>query len=299
MKITYFANFSENNQLKRENDIKIAFEKLGHEVVPIDESDFDMKKLIETANKSDLFFFHHGGIMATNALNFQGSLARIELILKNITCKKAFWFFEKILGAGENYMELVLPLVDYGFVNDDTWRRRHKYANLFPAHLAWGEGVSPKGKYKKEYNNDIVFMGSVYNTRVPFMESMQEEFGDKFKVYNNKFGQDFADMCESSKIIVSPKSPFDDFYWSDRVYRVLVSKGFLIHPRLEGLKEEFKGVGLFETYNSWEELVDKIKYWLNPERTKERKQISKNARDFVFEKFSYLNRVKGILNIMQ
>ena len=248
-----------------------------------------MKNLIEEGNKSDLFFFHRGGIVTTNLMDFQLSLMRLDTILKNLTCKKAFWFFDKVVGMGENFLESIIPSVDFGFLNDDTWIRRHKYANLYPMHLAFGK--IPTGKYRKEYDHDIVFMGSVYPSREPFMDSLKEVFGDGFRVYSDKFGQDFADICKSAKIVVSPGSPFDDFYWSDRVYLTLASGGFLIHPKLEGLKEEL-GNNVFETYNSWEELVDKIRYWLDPINNSKRQNIVKSGRKLILEKFAYINRVR-------
>lgn len=297
IRITYFATF--DHILNRENEIKDALKKLGHKVIAIDEKDFDIKKLIEEANKSDLFLFHRGGIVTDNFMDFQLSLTRLGMILRNLTCKKAFWFFDKVIGMGENFLEEIVPLVDYGFLNDDTWVRRNKYENLYPMHLAFGETAPPIGKYREDYDFDIVFMGSVYKTREPFIESMKMEFGDRFKAFNNKFGQDFADMCESAKIIVSPKSPFDDFYWSDRIYRTLIARGFLIHPRLEGLKKEFREKNVFETYNSWEELADKIHYWLRPEKHNEIRDIAQKGRNFVFEKFSYRNRLREIINIVK
>jgi len=299
MNILYFADFSEQNKLKRENEIKTALEKLGHKVLAIDENEFDVKKLIEEANKSDLFFFHHGGILVNNSIDFQLSVVRIGTILKNIRCKKVFWFFEKVMGMGENYLESIIPLVEYGFLNDETWVRRHKYSNIFPMHLAFGEEIPLLGKYKKNYDNDIVFIGNVYTSRMPFMESMKQEFGNKFKIFNDKYGKDFADMCESSKIIVSPKSPFDDFYWSDRIYRTIIARGFLIHPRLEGLKSEFREKNLFETYGSWDELADKIRYWLQPEKHNERRNIAQKGRNFIYEKFSYSNRLREILKVIE
>jgi hypothetical protein len=220
-------------------------------------------------------------------------------MLQNITCKKVFWFFDKAIGMGENMIETITPLVDYGFMNDDTFIRRHKFANLFPMHLAYGTGTVPAGIYNKEYDYDIVFIGSVYGLRDQFMVSMKEEFGNKFKIYNDKFGKDFRDICESAKIIVSPKFPFDDFYWSDRIYKTLSSRGFLIHPKLEGLKEEFRQKHCLETYNSWDELVDKIKFWLQPEQKEERKKIAQRGRTFVHERYSYENRIREILETIE
>jgi len=299
MKILYFANLSKNRLIKREEEIITSLESMGHKVLAIDETKFDVKNLIIEANKSDLFFFHHGGVITDSYMNLQLSLNRLELILRNITCKKIFWFTDKAIGMSNEYLEHITPLVDYGFLNDDTWVRRHKYTNLYPMHLAWGETLPVPGRFKKEFANDIVFVGNVYGARKQFVMSMKEEFGERFKVYNDKYGQDFADMCESVKIMVSPKSPFDDFYWSDRVYRTMISKGFLIHPRLEGLKEEFRQKPCLETYNSWEELVDKIKFWLRPENNRKRKDISQAGKNFVEQRFAYTNRLREILDLVK
>lgn len=299
MKITYFGDFKKDNPLTREKDIIKAFENLGHSVTRIDENNFDIQELIKTSNDSDLFFFNHGGVVATDTMNFSLTLQRLKIILKALKCKKVFWFFEPAMGMGENMLDEIIPLVDYGFLNDETYVRRHKYANIFPMHLAYGTGVVPMGNFKEEYAHDIVFIGNVYGMRDQFMVSMKQEFGDKFKIYNDKFGKDFRDVCESAKIIVSPRFPFEDFYWSDRVYKVLASRGFLIHPRLEGLKEEFRQKVCMETYNSWDELVDKIKFYLQPENDRTRKVVAQKGRTFVMERFSYDNRVREILEVIQ
>lgn len=296
-KIIYFADTK--HPLKREEDIYDAMVKMGHKVVMVDESDFDMKLVIKEANKADLFFFHTGGVTITDSFNFHLTMARLATLLQNIKCKKVFWFFNKVIGMHESYIENIAPIVSHGFLNDETWLRRNKYDNLHPMHLAWGRGEKPKGKYKKELDQDIVFMGSVYNARLPFMEDMKKVFGDKFKLYNDKYGQEFADMCESAKIIVSPAAPFEEFFWSDRVYRTMANGGFLLHPRLEGLKEEFEGKPVLDTYGSWEELADKITFWLKPENKDKRKSIAQEGAKFVSERFGYDERLKAIFNIIK
>jgi spore maturation protein CgeB len=128
---------------------------------------------------------------------------------------------------------------------------------------------------------------------------MKEVFGDKFKIYNDKYGADFADICESTKIIVSPRPPADDFYWSDRIYKTIANRGFLIHPRLEGLKVEFREKKCFEDYNTFDELVDKIKYWLQPDKFQEKKKIAQHGRNFIENKFNYSNRLREIIDVVK
>jgi spore maturation protein CgeB len=54
-----------------------------------------------------------------------------------------------------------------------------------------------------------------------------------------------------------------------------------------------------ETYNSWDELVDKIKFYLQPENDRTRKVVAQKGRTFVMERFSYDNRVREILEVIQ
>ena len=301
LKVLFFgkAHLKDSIYTTVDDDIKFSLEKMGHKVVFINDENFDTKDVIKRGNECDLFFFRTGGIVADSMLNFQLSLTTLQAILNNIKCKKVFWFDDKVWGLNEGLMSEIIPLVDYGFLNDDTWIRRHKYPNVFPLHSGFSERYNYLGNYQKEYDVDIALIGNIYGARRVLVEKLKNIFGDKFKIYNDVFGRNFYNLCESAKIIVSPNFPFDDFYWSDRPYSVLGARGFLLHPRLEGLKTHLQDGKHFVSYGSFEELVERIKFWLDPKHSEERSSVAQNGRNCVLQKHTYSNRLKELLEIIQ
>ena len=300
LKVLFFgkARLKDSIYTTADEDIKFSLEKMGHKVVFINDEKFDTKDVIKRGNECDLFFFRTGGVITDNMLNFQLSLTTLQAILSNLKCKKVFWFSSKVWGISEALMEAIIPMVDYGFLNDDTWIRRHRYTNIFPLHEAAPEQNSQLGNYRKEFDNDIVLVGNIYGMGKLLVDNLKAAYGDKFKIYNDVFGRNFYDLCESTKIIISPNFPFDDFYWSDRPYRVLLARGFLLHPRLEELKHELYDGEHFVSYGSWEELVDLINFWLKPENNRERTKIAQLGRNHVWKKYTYSKRLQGMLDII-
>ena len=61
-------------------------------------------------------------------------------------------------------------------------------------------------------------------------------------------------------------------YWSDRLPETIGRGGFIIHPRIEGIEEEYGGrVELFG-FNDWDTLKLKIDYYLASEDERIRKR---------------------------
>jgi len=289
MTIIYLGNFENPFSDSTEKHIKFAFEKLGHKVIPINEKDFDVEKISQL--KGDLFLFHKGG-------QAQGvELSDLIQLLNFITCKKVFWYFDKIWGEREMWMETIIPFVNHGFLTDETWLRRHDYKNVSVIRQGIGNENVALGKPKAQYKCDIAFLGNVYGRRKEWVEELKKTYGSRFKVFNNIFGRDLYDFCASCKIILSPLFPEDDFYWSSRIYMILGSGGFLIHPRLEGLKEEFTEKKHFVGYKTFPEMMEKIDYYLkNPQ---ERKLIQIAGYKYCISHFTYLDRVKKLLEIIK
>jgi len=286
LKIIYLANFNNKNSNYVEEDIKSALEELGHEVVPVHEKDF--KKVLDI--KADMLLFHKAGI---------GRYISLEdwiFMLNHITCKKVMWYFDPIYLFGKREMEIetIAEYIDYGFLVDDTWRRRHKYKNLYS--LKEGIGTIYKGKVREEFKCDIAFMGNIYGKREEFVGILKRKYGDKFKVFDNVFRQDLADACVSAKIVVAPDFPTDEFYWSSRFYLTLGLGGFLVHPDVYGLREEFEEGKHFAGYKGLEELVMTIDYFL--ENEKERKAIQEQGQKRCLKIGTFKNRLKEMLKII-
>jgi hypothetical protein len=295
MKILYFAHLQDEIMDFLEDNVKEALEELEHEVIVIDEYNFKIEELLSYVGKVDLLLFHRGGIYSDNEQNFFMSLTQLNMILDNFKCKKVCWYTDKIWSFAHAFIKEILPKVDLIFVNDDTWLRSFETKKVFPLHCAAGK--KRKGRKKKELESDLAFIGRIYGFRKDFVSEMKKRFGRKFKYYDNIWKKDFDNLCQSVKAIVLPRYPFDDFFWSDAIYKILSSGGFLIFPRLYGIqKEGFIEGSHYVAYSSSKELIDAIKYWTDPKNEKNRKIIAKQGQDFVLKNINYKDKVKYILN---
>jgi len=285
MKIIYFANFQNIPSNFVEEDIKLALEKLGHEVIPVHERDHKQLKNI----KADMFLFHKGGV------GTYLSLQDFILLLNHITCKKVMWYFDpiRLYPEREKEIETIAQYIDYGFLVDDTWRRRHKFTNLYS--LKEGVGTVYKGKFRKELECDIAFAGSLYGKREDFIITLKQHFKN-FKVFNDLFNQDMADLCKSAKIIVAPDFPTNEFYWSSRIYLTLGLGGFLVHPDCYGLKPELIEGTHFAGYKGYRELIATIDYYLENEEA--RKAIQAEGQKKVLEVATFEDRLETMLSIV-
>jgi hypothetical protein len=303
MKICYFAQFNNNPYAElEEKPISEALRKLGHQVFEFDVIETDPKKLLESANKSNIFLFHDGGIKIglenIDELNFYMGMAGLSNLLSQIKCLKVMWRFDRVVGLGENFMAKILPLIDYGFLNDDTWVRRHKYPNAYGLHM--GTTERPLGKYKKDLACDIAFVGQVYGGRAEIIEILKKQYGRRFQVFGNIWGKDFDDLCQSAKIMFQPKWLMNDFCWTDQIYHILSAGGFLVHPRLHGLKEEGLDEGShYVGYTILEELLAGLEFFLKPENEEKRKQVAQQGRTFVLYNFTWEKRLETMFKIIK
>jgi len=286
LKILYLGNFNNPNSNLVEEDIKDAFEQLGHEVIALPEK--DIGKLPKY--KADMLLFHKAGVGKYIDLN------QWIQMLNHIPYKKVMWYFDPIdlIQGRDEFIETVADYIEYGFLVDDTWRRRHKFKNLYS--LKEGIGTVYQGKVRDEFKCDIAFVGNIYGQREDFVKFLSQQFGSRFKVFSNVFKQDLADLCVSAKIIVAPDFPSNEFYWSSRFYLTLGLGGFLVHPDLYGLKEEFEEGRHFAGYKGPKELVETIGYYL--EHEKERKAIQKEGQKKCLEIATFKCRVKQLLDII-
>jgi len=289
MKILYLRD-----ETKISEDIEKALRKLGYKVDGIKE--FDEKEIIEKAKDVDMLFFTRGMVDTSSPSNFQLTLSRLQKLLSNpeLKCKKVFWLPDNIIWLVEGWIETVAIWADYGFLNDDTWRRRHGYDNLFPLHL--GASSTKQGKYRKEYESDVAFIGNIYGPRVSLVEGLKKMYGDRFKIYPPKgiSDENFADICASSKVMIAPRFPADEFYWTNDIYNVLGAGGLMIHPRLYGL--DLEDGKHYVGYSSWDEFLDIINHFINPENEKEREEIAKAGRKEVIKNCTLESRLKELIS---
>jgi len=288
--IVYFANHNNKGSDNTEKHIKYALEKLGKEVLAIDENNYTLEEVIEATKSADIFLFHKAGIK--DGTNFQ----KFMELLTNTICPKVCWYFDKIWGDREMVVETILPFIDKLFLTDETWKKKHTYNNVEVLRQGIGTEDTSAGKFRPELETEIAFVGQVYGDRIAFIEKLKKRYGDKVRVFGNIFNRDLYDLCASTKIFVAPDSPGDNWYWSSRVYMILGSGGFLLHPKYEGLKEEFEHKKDLVYYNDFEDLCSKIDYYLRNE--KRRKKIQEQGYKKCVEKYNYETRCAELLKKM-
>jgi len=288
MKILYFANHNNTGSDNTEKHIKFAFEKQGHQVVCIDELNFSKNEVINANKDADLFLFHKGGVK--DGLSFM----KLIDILGYVTCPKVCWYFDKVWGDREAVMENLLPYIDKLYITDETWLRRNKVENAEVLRQGIGTEDTSLGQEKEELKTEIAFVGTIYGDRIEFVRRLKEKYGEKFRVFGNIFNRDLYDLCASTKIVIAPDSPGDDFYWSSRVYMITGSGGFLLHPRYEGLKSEFEDKKEIAYYKDFADLCEKIDFYLV--NAPKRKKIQKAGYEKCIKEFNYEKRCETLLN---
>ena len=133
-----------------------------------------------------------------------------------------------------------------------------------------------------DYLYEASFIGVLRNKRVDY----HREIG--FKVISDAYGEKHSEAVSQSKINLN----FTEGGTSDRTYKVLASKGFLLTEPWPNMGLDFIDGKDLVTFNNSNELKNKIEYYLNNEE--ERLIIAENGYKSV-QKFSRLEWAKKIL----
>jgi len=298
MKITILGKFN----VVRTTDSKVIadlLEKLGHTVNQYDACYTKPDFLIKKANESDLFIFHDCGIdmsSKTDERTFSEGVMGTIGLLEEIKCKKVMIEMNKIVGMREAFANKIIPVTDLVFLNDDTFIRRHKFDNVYPLH--YGATKIKEGKESEKFKCEIAVIGDIYDSMVDTIKTLKKQYGSHLQVFDKLTNEEMADLTKSANIIVHLKGIMDNFYWTEEIYKALACGGFLIFPRLYGLKEEGLEDGThFAGFTSYENIVACIEFFLSPENGEIKTKVAKNGKDFVMKSCLFENKIKDMINI--
>ncbi len=270
MKVIYYAKHNNTGSDATESHITAALRSLGHEVFCVEEG---LLKGAEAAG--DLLLFHHN----LPGFRFSGV--------------KACWYFDKVWNGRDVYINKVLRYADRLFMTDETWALAHPNPKIRILRQGIGNENQPQSKSARCEGVDVAFTGSVYGERKQWVDGLKKRYGKRFMVVGDAHNDRLRELCASVPIIVAPKYPSDDNYWSNRIYLITGSCGFMIHPRLKGLDAEFVEGKHYVGYSDTEELYQKIDYYLaHPE---ERRWIQRDGFLRTNSKYSFLKRCQKLL----
>lgn len=122
-------------------------------------------------------------------------------------------------------------------------------------------------------------------------------YGTGWRVPNGNTTYNFAAgaaLYRQAKIALGDNQyPEQRGFVSNRIFEALANGAFLLHQRVDGL-EELTGLKAGVHYVEWttpQDLQQKIRWWLNPKHTRERRLIAEAGEQFVRERHSFDARV--------
>lgn len=280
LKFLYYGSFGTFNT---ETWIAYGLRELGHEVVEIDKTTHGCVA-VEQALRQEK---PHVLLFAKVPTEFDKTIT----LAKGMGIKTVCWLFDLYHGwRNLNVPQFKADLVfttDGG--NDKEWKR------LGINHITLRQGIHEPEHimYEAKQKYKVAFIGSAhYPERIKLLQFLKETYGSDF----HHFGQngelrnlDLNERLAETSVIVGDSVPSRG-YWSNRVYEITGRGGFLIHPFVEGLRQEFDSIPYFE-YGNYKDLKYKIDHYLEDDFTRELLRVAQFKE---CEKYTYTKRCKEL-----
>lgn len=161
------------------------------------------------------------------------------------------------------------------------------FPNAYPDDL-----IFPDCSINKKY--DVGFCGSMIADRPTWIPRLESRYRDKFKKDIFVIGDEMVDAIRSYKIGVN-KCIADDINY--RTFETLGCGTMLVTNRVPNIEKLFIDGEHLALYNTIEEMIEKIDYYLNNQD--EMVRISKKGYDHVKKFHTYFERAKLFLNFIE
>lgn len=314
MKIAYIGNFEP--EYSTENDVRKAFEALGHEVMTLQENHYAGIALERAVGDVDL-------ILITGTWDNLTSMEKVVETMKDCALLgiptatlhlDTFW--GKSRGGRKWWLHPMFHTA-YIFTADGDYQKEWK---LFGKNHIWlppavRHDAVKKGTYREEYACDIAFVGSngqgyhedVWGYRKQLVDFLRDLAKRNNLKWRNPGGDDpkisrsddMNDFYASAKVTIGDSLCLkmeESHYWSDRVPEALGRGGFLIMPKIDVIYDDPEYYGNIPMYkwHNWASLEKEVKYWL--ENEKERNEIVNYNLDVVRRFHTYKHRAQEMLD---
>lgn len=202
---------------------------------------------------------------------------------------KVFWSIdshvvlnEHIEMCNKHKIDIVLNAV-HGHGKYFTNQKTFYFPNAYPDDLIYPLNV--------EKINDVGFCGNI-NNRGEWLNLINYNY--KLKVDEFVIGNDMVEVINKYKIHFN-RNISDDLNY--RTFETLGCQTFLLTNHTPGLDELFEIGKHLITYDSADDLIQKINYYLNNET--ERNKIAKNGYEHVIKNHTYLKRMDQLIEILK
>lgn len=301
MKIVYLGNFGVN--FSTESHLKYSWEKLGHQVVGLQEGRASTDQVLAACQDAQIFQWSHTHSWLTN-----GSVSVDEMVERLHRSKVKTLSFHLDYFASLDLWDKRASRVgktadwklNYIFTTDggheDFYRERGVNHHWLPPGVV--EYGCKLGTFRSELACDVAFVGSQnyhpeYEFRPKLITALQARYGNRFKLFQGYREDRLNDLYASVKVVVgdhvfagTPK------YWSDRLPETAGRGGFIVYPKTEGMTIP---VATYEPQNL-DDLFKQVDYYLA--HGDEREEIRLKCHEHVKAHDTYTNRLQTILEVM-
>ena len=289
MTILFVGKF---NLMWNEEYIAEGFENIGCDVIRIEQSTDPQlihRRILQ--NKPDILLFTKY-VLPKEVLN---AVERgREWGLKTVCWLfDLYWGYHREYRIKENYFR-----ADFVFTTDGGHDKEWKEAGI--NHKCVRQGIRTKECFLAEgIPQGVIFIGSD-NPTYPYRQKMLGEIFLHFK-YFKWWGRGDTDEVRGTALnklfaktkIVIGDSVYSPYYWSNRVVETLGRGGFLIHPEVEGIKEEYPYLVTYKKDNI-QDLKNRIQFYLNHEY--ERQEIVQKNFEWVRDNYCIEKKCQEIIN---
>lgn len=314
LRISYIGNFGP--EFSTENDVREAFEHMGHEVVKLQENEVSMDQVRTEAINSDLLLVTGTWGDALPLPEFIDLIHEMAVLGKPTATLHldTFWSTGR---AGRKWWREPMFHTAYIFTADGdysmNWELMGKNHLWLPPGVRYS--AAKFGKEREEYKCDVAFVGSngqgyhedVWTYRKELVDTLRDickknkwsfknPGGDQEKIDRN---DDMNDFYASAKITVGDSlclNKEDSRYWSDRVPEATGRGGFLIMPHIKAMKYDWPKLPTYK-WGDWKQLEELIKYYMDNEE--ERHTIQVDNQRTTSAQHTYVNRCETILKITE
>jgi|GEM_PF-1187337 len=298
-----------NKEFRTEFYIKKELEQLGHSVLT-----FNDVKIYNLLFFLSRIFFRFIARIYNPDLILYSKANKISISNFQWTNKKfltVMWYFDIRVPFEDSVLERA-KRVDIFFITNLGQIPFLTQNGVNAQYLPQACLTNHSSENKMEYLYEVSFIGN-NNKHMGMREKLLKEVSEhynlhlwgkrwekdtNFNPHQRIFGEELANVCKQSKIILDIKS-YEfclnvEGNFSDRVFITLGFGGFLISQKVPGMEIIFEDRKHLVYFNTKEELFELIEYYLTHEE--ERQLIAYQGKKYVQQNHTYRIRMQQILD---
>lgn len=252
-----------------ETHVAASLESQGHKVIRLQEDAVSMRDIDAATWGADLFLWTHTAGFPKFTFDEMNAWLDAKRAIGLPTASLHLDLFAG-LPRGENLATHPFWRTEYVFTPDGGSPEFFKRHNVNHFYLRPGvyDAECVVGTPRKEFEADVIFVGSgsphgayhpEWGYRRELLAFLVKTYGRRFVKHGNPpihggrsfvRGADLSDLYATARVVVGDTlclGPEDqreprfthERYWSDRVYETVGRGGYLVHPRIVGLEDEF------------------------------------------------------------